>query len=501
MKKIGLILLISLITLTVKAQNEVDALRYSQITFGGTARYMGLGGAFGALGADVSSFSTNPAGIALFTKSEISFTPAINASNISSKYNETTLTDNKYNFNVSNIGGVFSYNSYDGEGSGCFGLNFGFGLNRLANFNNNYMMEGLNGNNSILSYFVVKANGYAPGDLNSFDTKLAYDAYLLEKTDSNSVQYLSAVPNGGVLQSKSIATKGAMNELYLTFGGNYKDKLYIGGTFGFPTIRYTESSSYKEENVTDTLYTASHPSLYLKDFNINNYLSTTGSGFNFKFGIIYRPIDFIRVGVAVHTPSLLTLSDKYNTSITSNFYGSKDSVAPYRPDGRTESYTYDSPDGSFNYQITTPFRAIGSLAFIIGKIGLVSADYEFVDYSDAQIESQSESFSDANNTINQIYTSASNIRIGTEWRYDIFALRAGYALYGSPYKSEINDGKRTSYSAGFGIRDEDFFIDFAYVYTTGKEDYYLYNNENIDLKPVKNTFVNQNFLITLGLKF
>jgi hypothetical protein len=420
MKKLILILITILTTSAIYAQNEVDALRYSKISFGGTARYMALGGAFGALGADVSTFSTNPAGIGLYSKSEISFTPAITQSKITSEYNGNSMTDNKYNFNISNIGGVFSYNSYGDEGNGCFGFNFGFGLNRLANFNNNYMMEGLNTKNSILASFVERANGIIPEELGGFDTRLAFDAYLIDTVRGTTTEYFGAIPKGGIVQSKMISTRGAMNEMYLTFGGNYDDKLYIGGTFGFPFIRYTESSTYTETNITDTLYTATHPSLYLKDFTIDNYLSTSGAGFNFKFGLIYRPVDFVRVGFAVHTPSFLSLSDNYSTIITANFYGSKDTLPPYNPDGRTQSYIQESPSGLFDYQLITPFRAIGSIAFIIGKMGLVSADYEFVDYSDADLSSTDYGFSAENIAIKNNYTTASNIRVGTEWRVNIW---------------------------------------------------------------------------------
>jgi len=505
MKKILCIYIVfSMLTLTLSAQNEMDALRYSRTTFGGTARYMALGGAFGALGADASTFSTNPAGIGLYSESEISFTPSVHYSKVNSEYNGTTLHDNKYNFNISNVGAVLSYNSFGEDNSGCFGFNFGFGMNRLANFNYNYQIEGLNTNNSILSVFVDRANGSIPEELNTFDTRLAFDAYLIDTIRGTNSLYLSAVPKGGIVQSKSISTRGAMNEMYFTFGGNYDDKLYIGGTFGIPFIRYTEASSHTETNFTDTLYTASNPVYYLRDFTIDNNLTTSGAGFNFKFGLIYRPVDFVRIGIAVHTPTFLTLSDNYNTVITANFYGSQDSFPPYKPDGRTWSPPIqESPNGTFDYQLVTPFRAIGSVAFIIAKMGLISADYEFVDYSDADLNSTSYTFSQENILIKNSYTAASNIRIGTEWRLSIFALRAGYALYGNPYKAEINNATLSSYSGGIGIRDEDFFIDFTYVYTTGKEDYYLYRSNNFakDVKPVKNTFLNQNYLITLGLKF
>ena len=55
-----------IITSVCFAQNEEDALRYSNLHFGGTARYIGVSGAFGALGADISVLSVNPAGMARY---------------------------------------------------------------------------------------------------------------------------------------------------------------------------------------------------------------------------------------------------------------------------------------------------------------------------------------------------------------------------------------------------------------------------------------------------
>ena len=59
-----------------EAQNEIQALRYSQYTLFGTARYQGMGGAMDALGGDFSAASVNPAGLGIYRKSEASFTPS-----------------------------------------------------------------------------------------------------------------------------------------------------------------------------------------------------------------------------------------------------------------------------------------------------------------------------------------------------------------------------------------------------------------------------------------
>ena len=222
------------------AQNEIDALRYSNITFGGTARYIGIGGAFGAIGGDFSSLSTNPAGLGVFRTSEFSFSPSIYTSKSSSKYFEETKEDIKYNFNLGNIGFVSSYKLRKAheEGPGWEFINFGFGINRYANFNNRILLEGDNLSSSLITDYLNRANGRLIDELGAFDTELAYNAYLIDPIDSLG-NYSSAIPvNGGVRQSKSITTSGSINEMVISLGGNYNDQFYIGGTIGFPFIRY-----------------------------------------------------------------------------------------------------------------------------------------------------------------------------------------------------------------------------------------------------------------------
>ena len=162
-------------------------------------------------------------------------------------------------------------------------------------------------------------------------------------------------------------------------------------------------------------------------------------------------------------------------------------------------YSTDPSQGTFDYQITTPMRMIGSLAFLIGDMGLVSADYEFVDYSDARLRADNEEFFNQNEKIQEKYTSTANIRVGTEWRLNPVTLRAGYGIYGSPFKTTINDGKRTVYSFGLGFKEKQYYIDFAYSYAQQKEDYYFYDDAK--LSPVKNTLTGSSIMMTLGFKY
>ncbi|MFC2111224.1 OmpP1/FadL family transporter [Bacteroidota bacterium] len=482
MKKISIILvLIIAFSFASEAQTEVDALRYSQLTSGGTARFLSTGGAFGAVGADFSVLSMNPAGIGFYKKSELTFTPSLFTSKSESMFNGNPGEDSKYNFNFSNVGIVLAFDADNGQSSEWKNVQFGFGMNRTNNFNNRTIISGDNDETSLMDDYILKANGTPSNELDPFDTQLAWDTYLLDPSSIGTNNYFSRVPMGGIKQTKEITSWGSMNEMVFSFGGNYNDKLYLGATMGIPYIRYTEESVYTEELDPDTIQG-------FKSFTVYDNLETKGSGFNFKFGMIYRINDWVRVGAAVHTPTFYSMHDNYSRQISSDL----DSA----------TYEAESPSGIYDYQLTSPMRAIGSIAFIIGKRGLISADYEFIDYSTARLRSEQNqslnAFSEVNSKINTIYTTTNNIRIGAEWNLAPIKIRGGYALYGSPFKSGINDGKSTSYTAGFGFREKGYFLDFAYVYSIHSEDYYLYPSVGSETKLDR---ITNSFLMTLGFKF
>ena len=468
------------------AQNEVDALRYSNLMFGGSARFMATGGAFGAVGADFSTLSINPAGIGLFKSSEFAFTPSLFVGKTSSTYNGSTRDDLRYNFNLGHVGLIMNFpSSTSMNEDGWKNFQFGFGINRSQNFNNRILLQGNNTASSLLDSWVGYANGNFSDQLNGFDTELAFNTWLIDTITGDPTHYKNAKPSSGVLQRKAIESGGSVNEWVFSMGANYEDKLYIGGTLSFPFFKYNETSTYTEMALT------APTSIYeFDEFNYHSDLTTTGSGVNFKLGLIFKPADFVRFGAAIHTPTYFyNMHDTYSNKLDSRFING-------------DHYSESSPNGEFDYKLTTPMRMIGSIAFIIGKYGLVSADYEYVDYSEARLRSdQPDDFFTANDAIRAKYTSANNLRAGTEWRIQQFSLRGGYGIYGSPFKSGINDGKKTAMSFGFGLRQKGYFLDFAYVKTNQDENYYLYAASPSELNPVKNTLTSQSFMMTLGFKF
>src|SRR4051812_23194026 len=441
-----------LCTLTSYSQNDADVMRYSQLTFGGTARFNSMAGSMGALGGDFSTLSFNPAGIGLFRKSEFSFSPSLFLKNTSSTYRDGTNSDGRLNFNFGNIGIVGTF-PLKNTSSGWNSLNFGFGYNRTNNFYNRITTSAFNKTGSLLDTYVADAEGHKPKDLDDFSTGLAYDAYLIDPI-KDSTKYTHVIPHYGELQTRTIQTKGAMGEIAVSFGGNYKDRLFIGATLGVVKLKYLEEYAFRETDDKDTIKG-------FKSFTYRQNILSSGTGINFKVGVIVKATDWLRFGAAVHSPTKISMSDSYtysmNADLENNFVKSA-----------------TSPEGTFNYTLTTPFRAIGSIAFVINKRGLLNAEYEYVNYKNGYLNSSPDVFSDVNSYIRKEYVSAGNIRIGGEMRFDPISFRLGYALYGSPFASGLNkSANRSSYTAGIGYRKDSFFIDGAFVLTSYTDNSYL----------------------------
>jgi hypothetical protein len=473
---------------SVLGQNEEDALRYSTVGVIGSARYMGLGGAFGALGADFSTLSSNPAGIGLYKKSEFSISPSIFFSNTQSTYNGVTLDDGKNNFALGNAGLIISQKPTDRlDRNPLDNWQIGFGINRLKDFNNRVKIEGMNGENSILDTYVEYATGKNPQILNSFDTRLAFDTYLIDTvpgTDPD-FQYIDAYDYiggfTGTLQRKSIETSGSMNEWVLAGGINISDRFYVGLSLGFPYIRYKQNSTYTEIN--------QNPEKDIDKFNVYENMETKGSGFNLKAGVILRLLPFLRIGAAFHTPTWYhKMTDKWSSRMDA-YYANGD------------YFESRSPNGSYDYEMQTPWKAIGSAAFVLGRLGLISADVEYVNYSNARLSAGDYGFYDENRAIESSFTEAINARLGAEINLGVMQLRGGYGYYMSPFASEINDGVRQVISGGLGYRGKSVYTDLAFSYNLTNLDYYLYGTENISVNPVDNQYTGYTFIFTLGYRF
>ena len=501
-KLISILVLLLWISLQAWSQNANDALRYSRILYGGTARFQAMGGAFGAVGADFSVIATNPAGLGLFRSSEVTFSPSAFINHTSSDYNSVNSIDNKVNFALGDFGIVLSYNPQKkGKTSGFRNFNFAIGLNRQNDFNTRIVMQGPNNKSSLLTEWVNTLNSQylQPNDVDQmyqFDIGLAHAANLIYLNDTVNRIYANDAPKGGVYQQKTVTTQGSISEFDISLGANFNDILYFGVTLGIPFIRYYENNQYQEVKIDETIP-------YFRSLNYNQSVETHGTGINLKAGVIVRPANWIRIGASIHTPTYYgNMKDNYSSSMSANF----DSLL---------SEPQYSPQGYFNYQMITPFRAIGSLAFIIGQVGLISAEYEYVNYRQARFYSDgSTEFDAVNKDIKTNYTYPNivvrsgqnwfnlpvNFRLGTEWRIKNFRIRGGLGYVGKPYQDpDTKSGEVYSASGGIGYRGTHFFADLTYGWSQTKQEYYFYDSSLVN--PSYNTNTSNTIIATLGFRF
>jgi len=489
MKKIFLASVILLSATLGIAQNANDALRYSLISYTGTARFMGLSGAYGAVGADFSSLGQNPAGIALYRKSEFVITPGFLSTNTENSYFGDKNSDFRSNLILGNMGMVFASRVNEDGGGLLKGLQFGFGMNRMNSFSNRILVEGFNTQNSLLGLYADMANNggnpYMVENLDGYSTSLAYETNLMVFDSGNintPAHYWVDMPDGNVLQRKTLEMAGSTREMLLTGGLNFDNKLYFGLSLGFPSVRYEEESNFSEQD-SKKLSSNADPAFNFDAVRRSENLLTKGNGFNLKFGMIVKPVEFLRIGAAFHTPTTYNLTDEWSSEMTSYF-----------ENGST--YQAASPLGVYDYQVSTPMRALGSLAIVVGKYGFISADYEYIDYSTAKLRADDYEFFDENETIKSALGAAHNLRFGLEVKYNVFAFRGGTSFFGSPYQDESTRGARMGYSAGIGVREKNYFLDFAFNHQLAKDDLYLYQGAASET-----TYKLNQFLMTLGFRF
>lgn len=498
MRKYLTILTITLLVpFLIEAQDLVDALRYSSYQVQGTARSGGMGNAFGALGGDFTSVSINPAGLGVYRSGELSITPTFGQTQIEASYLGKTLSDSKYNFSFNNISYVSAIQTRNRSESGLVNLNVGIGFNRLKDFNSNAIVEGDNAGSSFLDNIASNAN---IGNWSDFYEELAWNTDLLLQ-DENNIYWHDIEESGyGQSQQKSISRQGSLDEYSIGLGLNFNHKLYFGASVGIIDVYYKESTTLLEWDKNNNID-------YFNEMQFDSYLRTSGTGYNVKLGVIFKPTNEIRLGAAIHTPTFYNLHDIFETSMNSSIT---------YDNGSTENYgTDDPPFSEYDYDLETPLKATLSGAFIIGKKGLISADLEYVDYGNASLRRGGDGykFVDENQEIAEAYKPVGNVRLGGEYRIsEAVNLRAGYEYYPSVFNSDAfgasqpnADANMNIYSAGLGYRQGGFYLDLAYRYTDLDEYDLLYpapvTNNYPQPEMAKFNSLKNKFLFTLGFKF
>lgn len=490
------------------AQTEADALLHSQSAPLGTARARGMAGAFSAVGADMSAATLNPAGMGLYRRSAFVITPTYFFIDNDADYLDGSGTGRATQLGIPNFGFAFFNERYTGYGRnrqrverGLLSYTFFFGNNQVQNYHRESNARGFNEFSSVSELFAERADGTFYDEFNQGRgdalAQLAWNSFAIDTlAGRGGTSYMPAVNDGRVQQAIQMKEEGRRNEWFFGLAGNVQDKLYFGATVGIQMVRYERTLILVEEDV-EGLHEFYQNNPDDPDFPLefpmerleftNNY-STRGSGINARLGLIYRPTDAFRLGASIQTPTYLVLQDRFGFSDTKV----RHTYTVVDDNGNDLNVLLGDSLGSgeFDYNLSTPFVATFGAMMLFKKHGFISADVDWIDYSRAKFSTDADlnsggfdTFETENENIGRLFKSALNIRLGGELRLDVFRVRAGAGLYTSALEEEAArylgypntsqtlelNADRLILSAGFGIRQPNYYIDVSFVNQQGED--------------------------------
>ncbi|HTI94202.1 MAG TPA: hypothetical protein VL727_26595 [Puia sp.] len=505
-----------ILCLQAKAQLPEDALRASWTTPSGTARQQAIGGAMGSLGGDLSAGFINPAGLGLYKTSEFVLTPGWAFLKDKSSYLGADRSgQSANNFNLGASGAVFSFQGRDPGVTNAFAI----AVNRTANFNRQVSYQGQNDYSSFSEQYAEEfaASNYSINDAIgspyvSYGTRMALWTYLVDTATINGTTQIITQPQlaGKVLQQNNLRSKGGITEIDLSLASSQHDKWYIGGSLGIPILNYTRYQTYTESDISGT------PNEF-GSFTYSETYTTSGWGINGKLGVIYRPANAFRIGLAIHTPSLIGLSDHISASMTTRLEN-PDQTISISSDSLDRVTGLSPSPNSFKYDLYTPWHFLLSGSYIFGsgqqeakqQKGFITADLEYITTgsphygapsNDDGSDGDNSYYNAVNQAIRNSYKGSFSARLGGEIKLNTFMVRAGGAYYTSPYEGQGLKADRAMLSAGVGYRNKGYFVDLTYV---------LAFNRDIDvpyrLSDKANTYAALKetggmVLLTTGIKF
>lgn len=542
MKKKVFALLLCGLPLLINAQDAFDVLQMSQTELRGTSRFQSMAGAFGALGGDLSTLTQNPAGIGVYRNSDLGITFSLDFN--STKAGVDKLNETK--FNVNNVGYVGAIRL---DSESVPNLNFGFSYNRLQSFNRHYI-GGVGSIPTSMSNFIadefVNVPGYTEADLYweddynpYFDGYAPWAAVTTYDMKTNNGGYVGIInANGDYMQGLygngttgnayyEVDERGHADEYNIGFGGNIANKVYFGLDFGILDLDYRSFQAYEEE-LTNAYVMADDIDLLespivndntFADWGLYNYLHTDGTGVNFKLGLIWKPIQSLRIGAAFHTPTYYDMRDTYCVGASLKAYQYDDML--YRADKESN----DGYDYSSTYTIKTPWRFMGSLAGVIGTNGIISLDYEYVANETMRIgDDRGNDYPDVTDNVKNYFKPSHIIRIGGEYRLNPnWSLRAGYSYKTTQVEKGVDnydfniatvgtnpayqyDNTVQNFTCGVGYRYNSFYTDLAYVHKMRESVYNAFSpiNDKFGYEPNVSADVvdhNNRISLTLGMRF
>lgn len=374
MKKIVLAITGSFSMLFLNAQEPADALRFAWTPQGGTARVQAIGGAMGSLGGDITTTFVNPAGLGFYKTGDIVFSPQLRLQSAKTDYLDRREKDKSSRFTWGTTGLIIGGGDSRGNiRSSALSLAY----NRTADFNSNILYRGWNNQSSYSQKFLeeIQRNNIKDGNVLAtgypFGSSLAFNTYWIDTVGggtNGNLQFqsrsLNILSDTGLLQQQVLQTRGGVDEFALGVGVNMRDKLFIGGTIGIPVLHFKREATFREE---DPGYNDNQFSFA----EVYEGLTTRGVGINLKAGLIFKPSEYWRLGFAAHSPTWYTLTDTYETYITSDVEDGH-----FRAD---YSNDYNGGEASqFKYTHYTPYKLIGSISFVLRDIQDVTKHMGFL---------------------------------------------------------------------------------------------------------------------------
>ena len=498
MKKIVFTALLGLLYTTNYAQDINDALRYAQTDLNGTARFSAMGGAFGAVGGDLSAINVNPAGSAIFNNNLVGATLTSYNINNKSNFYDTKNSSNNSNFDLNQGGAVFIFEN-NNTNSGWKKLALSANYDNYRNLDNSIHSSGVN-QSSVANYFTSYANGiplstvsgndfsYQNLFFNEQQAYFGYQGFIINpatETDANTTYYSNVAPGGNYFQDITSETLGYNSKLSFNAAGQYGDNLYVGINLNSHFTDFRKSTSFFESNNNTTSNVA------VNRLRFDNDLYTYGQGFSFQIGAIIKATKELRLGLSYESPTWYKLNDELSQNLVSV----------------RSSSSGDLPADVVNPQITnvfepyrlqTPGKYTGSLAYVFGKRGLLSVDYAMKDYSNTKF-GPTEAFNNTNSTISNLLDKTSEIRVGGEYKIQKVSLRAGYRWEESPYKNQKTIGDLTGYSSGIGYNFGDTKVDLSYSYAKRFYDNALFSQGLTDYARIESVTNNVSLTVLFQL--
>ena len=544
-----------MLAMAANAQNAYDAERLLSNDLNGTARFVGMGGAMGALGGDMSVMGTNPAGIGIFRSNDFSVSMGFNHTATESSFNGTSMKEDKTRASFDQLGFVYTYKV--GNNTSLRYVNFGFNYHKNKNFNRLFSAGGqLNGfsqswqlaqeMNSYNDVYDDMGNvvGYKYFvDFSSFQTKLldAENPYKKYWRSYNNPDYLPVL---GVMGARTGVVdfydyyggfmgwnsennnfyseeKGGINQYDFNVAFNIEDRVYIGATLGVYDVNYERYSSYTENLLGYTPGDNSDTNIYpIKEegdrvvnnggYTLENFYSLEGSGVDLKLGVIVRPFEEspFRLGLAIHTPTWYELTESYDAILSSDILAYPKAYKEILSDYLDYSYlTYD-------YRMITPWKFNVSAGTTLGGLVAVGAEYEYADYGSSKLEDIDGYELGDQATVESFLKGVHTFRVGMEARIaPQFSVRAGYNYTSAAFtedaysalplyrtSTDFNNIKdKNTLTFGLGYRGNVVYADLAYKYDVYQSDFYAF--DDIDLPAAKVDNSRNQLVFTLGARF